>query len=53
MIRTGDEHRDSLRDGREVYMDGVRIEDVTTHPMFKPLVDVRARIYDMQHDPAM
>ena len=52
MIRTGDEYRDSLRDGREVYMDGVRVDDVTTHPMFKPLVDVRARIYDMQHDPA-
>jgi aromatic ring hydroxylase len=24
---------------------------VTTHPMFRPLVDVRARIYDMQHGP--
>ena len=52
MLRTGDQYRDSLRDGREVYMDGVRVDDVTTHPMFKPLVDVRARIYDMQHDPA-
>ena len=52
MIRTGDQYRDSIRDGREVYMDGVRVEDVTTHPMFKPLVDVRARIYDMQHEPA-
>ena len=52
MIRSGDQYRDSLRDGREVYMDGVRVEDVTTHPMFKPLVDIRARIYDMQHEPA-
>ena len=52
MIGTGDEYRDSLRDGREVCMDGVRVEDVTTHPMFEPLVDVRARIYDVQHDPA-
>ena len=52
MIRTGDQYRDSLRDGREVYMDGVRVEDVTVHPMFKPLVDVRARMYDMQHEPA-
>ena len=52
MIRTGDEYRDSPRDGREVYMDGVRVDDITTHPMFKPLVDVRARICDMQHDPA-
>lgn len=52
MIRTGEEYRASLRDGREVWMSGKRVEDVTTHPMFKPLIDVRARIYDMQHDAA-
>ena len=51
MIRTGDEYRTSLQDGREVWMNGERVDDVTTHPMFKPLVDVRARVYDMQHDP--
>jgi len=52
MIRTGDEYRASLKDGREVWIAGERVEDVTTHPMFRPLVDVRARIYDMAHDPA-
>lgn len=52
MIRTGDEYRESLQDGRVVYMDGERIADVTTHPAFAPIVDVRARIYDMAHDPA-
>jgi len=52
VIRTGDEYRESLRDGRVVYMDGERITDVTTHPAFAPIVDVRARIYDMAHDPA-
>lgn len=51
MIRTGDEYRDSIRGNRDVYMNGERVADVTTHPMFKPLVDIRARIYDMQHDP--
>lgn len=51
MIRTGDQYRETLRDSREVYMNGERVDDVTTHPMFKPVVDVRARIYDMQHDP--
>ncbi|MDA8000551.1 MAG: 4-hydroxyphenylacetate 3-hydroxylase family protein [Alphaproteobacteria bacterium] len=50
MIRTGNEYRDSIRDNREVYINGERVRDVTTHPMFKPLVDIRARIYDMQHD---
>ena len=47
MIRTGAEYLDSIRDGREIYMGGERVRDVTTHPMFKPLVDIRARIYDM------
>ncbi|HYW28471.1 MAG TPA: 4-hydroxyphenylacetate 3-hydroxylase family protein [Gaiellales bacterium] len=51
MIRTGEEYRESIRDGREVWMNGERISDVTSHPAFKPLVDVRARIYDMAHDP--
>jgi 4-hydroxyphenylacetate 3-monooxygenase len=51
MIRTGAEYRQSIRDGREVYLNGERIEDVVTHPAFKPLVDIRARIYDMAHDP--
>ena len=51
MIRNGDEYRDSIRDGREGWMDGEKVKDVTTHPMFKPIVDIRARIYDMQHDP--
>ncbi len=31
-------------------MDGKRVEDITVHPQFKPLIDVRARIYDMQHE---
>jgi len=52
MIRTGDEYRASIRDGREVYINGERVDDVVTHPAFKPLVEVRARIYDMAHDPS-
>ena len=52
MIRTGAEYRDSLRDSREIFINGERVKDVTTHPSFKPLVDIRARIYDMQHDAA-
>jgi 4-hydroxyphenylacetate 3-monooxygenase len=51
MIRTGEQYRDSIRDGREVYIGGERVKDVTTHPLFKPLVDIRARFYDMQHEP--
>src|ERR1700747_1694499 len=50
MIRTGQQYRDSIRDGRRVFVGGERVKDVTNHPMFKPLVDIRARFYDMQHD---
>jgi 4-hydroxyphenylacetate 3-monooxygenase len=52
MIRTGDEYRDSIKDNREVFMNGERVKDVTSHLMFKPLIDIRARMYDMAHDPA-
>ncbi len=52
MLRTGDEYRDSIRDGREVWIDGERVADVTLHPAFKPIVDARARIFDMAHEPA-
>jgi 4-hydroxyphenylacetate 3-monooxygenase len=50
MIRTGDDYRESLRDGREVWIDGEKVDDVPTHPAFQPIVDVRARIYDMAHE---
>ena len=50
MIRTGEEYIESIRDGREVYMNGEKIKDVPTHHAFKPIVDIRARIYDMAHD---
>ena len=50
MIRTGQQYRDSIRDGRQVWINGERVQDVTTHRMLKPLVDIRARIYDMQHE---
>jgi 4-hydroxyphenylacetate 3-monooxygenase len=52
VIRKGEQYKESIRDGREVWVNGERVTDVTTHPMFKPLVDIRARIYDMQHEPA-
>ncbi|MEM7113505.1 MAG: 4-hydroxyphenylacetate 3-hydroxylase family protein [Chloroflexota bacterium] len=50
MIRTGAEYIESIRDGRLVYLNGERVKDVPTHPHFKPLVDIRARMYDMQHE---
>jgi len=52
MIRTGQQYRDGLQDGREVYLDGARVDDVAAHAQFRPVVDARARIYDLAHDPA-
>jgi 4-hydroxyphenylacetate 3-monooxygenase len=49
---TGAEYMQSLRDGREVYIDGERVADVTTHPAFRNSVRSIARLYDALHDPA-
>ncbi len=49
---TGAEFIESLRDGREVYIDGERVCDVTTHPAFKNSVRSIARLYDALHAPA-
>ena len=52
MLRSGDEYRESIRDDREIWIDGEKVKDVTTHPAFKPLIDIRARIYDLAHEEA-
>ena len=50
MIRTGQQYLASLRDERQVWIDGERVTDVTQHPAFKPIISVRARMYDMAHE---
>jgi 4-hydroxyphenylacetate 3-monooxygenase len=49
---TGPEYLESLRDGREVWIYGERVEDVTTHPAFRNAARSIARLYDALHDPA-
>jgi 4-hydroxyphenylacetate 3-monooxygenase len=49
--KSGAEHLESLRDGRAVYIDGERVDDVTTHPAFKNAVQVAAALYDYQAAP--
>ena len=49
---TGQEYLESLRDGREVYIYGERVKDVTTHPAFRNAARSIARLYDALHDPA-
>ena len=38
---------------REVWIDGERVKDVTTHPALKNGVKSVAALYDMQHDPML
>jgi Aromatic ring hydroxylase len=47
---TGAEYIASLRDGREVYINGERVSDVTTHPAMRNSVRSLARLYDALHD---
>jgi 4-hydroxyphenylacetate 3-monooxygenase len=49
---TGREYLESLRDGREVWIYGDRVDDVTTHPAFRNAARSIARLYDALHDPA-
>jgi 4-hydroxyphenylacetate 3-monooxygenase len=49
---TGDEYVESLRDGREVFLYGEKVKDVTVHPAFRNAVRMTARLYDSMHDPA-
>src|SRR6185312_5700529 len=52
-IRTGRDYPDSLRDDREIWIDGERISDVTRDPRFAAAARTMAELYDMQHDPAL
>lgn len=47
---TGKEYLESLRDGRVVYLNGERIEDVTEHPAYRNSARSYARLYDALHD---
>src|SRR5213080_880988 len=49
--QTGAEFIESLRDGREVFIYGERVKDVTTHPAFRNTARMTARLFDALHDP--
>jgi 4-hydroxyphenylacetate 3-monooxygenase len=52
-MRTGAEYRRALRDGRRVWIMGEGfVEDVTTHPATRAMVDEYAAWYDLLFDPA-
>src|SRR5437867_227700 len=52
-IGSGGDYLESLRDGREIWLYGERVKDVTTHPGFRNTARMVARLYDALHDPAL
>ena len=51
-MRTGKEYREALRDGRRVWVVGEgAVDDVTTHPATRAMVDEYVTWYDRHFDP--
>ena len=50
-LRTGEQFRESLRDGRRVILGGREVEDVTAEPSLAGGIDTFARLLDAQLDP--
>jgi aromatic ring hydroxylase len=42
-IRTVEEYKQSLKDGRRVYIRGEKVDDLTTHPILGVSVDTVAQ----------
>src|SRR3984957_2300212 len=51
MLKTGDQHLESLRDGRTVYIGKEKVTDATAHPAFRNAAHSMAAIYDMKAEP--
>ena len=49
-VRTGAQFLEGIRDGREIWLEGERVEDVTTHPKLERMAKTLASVYDLQHD---
>src|SRR5690625_1755878 len=47
---TGREYLESLKDNREIWINGEKVKDVTTHPAFRNSARSIARMYDALHD---
>jgi 4-hydroxyphenylacetate 3-monooxygenase len=52
-LRTGTDYLRSLKDGRQVFVDGEQVKDVTQHPAFRQAARSLAHLYDIAADPAM
>lgn len=48
-IRTGRQFLDSLRDERQIWLEGERVKDVAGHPRLGATAHALAELYDLQH----
>jgi 4-hydroxyphenylacetate 3-monooxygenase oxygenase component len=47
--RNGEQFLESLRDGRELWVDGERVRDVTSHPALAGAAHLLGEVFDLQH----
>ena len=52
-LRTGAEYLRSLKDGRAVFVDGERVDDVTTHKALRQAAHSLAKLYDIAAAPEL
>jgi 4-hydroxyphenylacetate 3-monooxygenase len=52
MVKNGKQHLESLRDGREVYIDGQRVNNHVDHPAYRQSIRSAADLYEYQANPA-
>ena len=50
-VRNGKQFLQGLRDGREIWLEGERVDDVTTHPKLARMAHTLAGLYDLQESP--
>ena len=50
-LRTASGFLESLRDGREIWLGGERVVDVTVHPLLRGAATTIAELYGLQHRP--
>src|SRR5580658_5120543 len=51
MVKNGQMHVSSLRDGRQIYIDGRAVNDHVDHPAFRNAVRSAAGLYEFQAQP--
>jgi 4-hydroxyphenylacetate 3-monooxygenase len=52
-LKTGSQYKESLRDGRKLYIDGNLVVDVTQYAPLQGVIETIGVIYDDQHEPGL